>query len=278
MAGERATRRRHGCRGLLSGLLGVLLSAALTPAAAQLIVYEDWSTESIGPERWQTASRGSTPYEVGRLVSNGQLLHVLRVYGGTQDDLGTQTATDELRFAQGGFTAVQWETVVGGYVLQGCATPGALPSEVEVYMRALLFNDGSRQATDDQTGNVAARLRLARASDSLAPPEGVSAHGLVTRCTAPDCSTVEVLGDVALGEVLLGQLNTFRLIWDGFRSQIEFQKNADPPMPVVYGVPVVTRLPTRVWGVVGRAGNCTASPRPVASVSATLDNIIVFFP
>lgn len=278
MARERARRRRHGCRGLLRGLLGVLLSAALTPAAAQFVTYEEWATESIDPERWRTASSASTPYEVGRLVSNGQLLHLLRVYGGTQDDVGTQTATDELRFAQGRFTAVQWETVLGGYVLQGCATPGALPSEVEVYMRALFFNDGSRQATGDQMGNVAARLRLARASDSPAPPEVVSARGLVTRCTAPDCSTFEVLGDVALGEVLLGQLNTFRIIWDEFRSRIEFQRNADPPMPVVYGVPVVTRLSTRVWGVVGTAGNCTASPRPVASVHATLDNIIVFFP
>jgi hypothetical protein len=142
----------------------------------------------------------------------------------------------------------------------------------------LLFNDGSRQGPGDQTGNITARLRLARASDSLAPPEVVSAHGQVTRCTAPDCSTPEVLGDVALGEVLLGQLHTFRLIWDEFRSQIEFQKNADPPMTVAYGVPVVTRLSTRVWGVVGTGANCTASPRPVAAVQATLDNIIVFFP
>jgi hypothetical protein len=278
MGRERATRKRKGLRGLLRGLLGVLLSAALTPAAAQLVTYEDWSTESIDAERWRTASGASTPYEVARLVSNGQLLHLLRVYGETEDDLETQTATDELRFAQGRFTAVQWETVVEGYVLQGCATPGSLPSEVRVSMRALFFNDGSSQGAGDQTGNVTARLRLVRASDSLAPPELVQAHGLVTRCTAPDCSTFEVLGDLALGEVLLGQLNTFQIIWDELRSQIEFQKNADPPMPVAYGVPVATRLLTRTWGVTGRAGNCTASPRPVASVHATLDNIIVFFP
>jgi hypothetical protein len=41
---------------------------------------------------------------------------------------------------------------------------------------------------------------------------------------------------------------------------------------------VVTPLSGRVWQVQGIAANCTASPRPFAEVSATLDNIFVFVP
>jgi hypothetical protein len=34
----------------------------------------------------------------------------------------------------------------------------------------------------------------------------------------------------------------------------------------------------RVWQAMAIGANCTASPRPFAEVSVTLDNIFVFFP
>ena len=277
MWGQLATRRRTG----LAVLLGVLLSAALTPAAAQVVLYEDWSTERIAPERWQVFSLGasSSVYEVVRLIADGQLHHLLRVYGGTRDDLGAQAGTNAIGFTQGGFTAVQWDTAVHGYLLQGCPTPGAQPSALQVDMRMQLFNDGSRQGPGDATGTVDTRVRLVRTSDSVDPPEVVQARGLVTRCNAPDCSTRDVLGEVDLGAVLVGQPNTFRMFWDSFHSRTEFQKNADPPVHIGYSVPAVTPLGGgRVWQAIAIGANCTASPRPLAEVSTTLDNVFVFFP
>jgi hypothetical protein len=177
-----------------------------------------------------------------RLIVNGQLHQLQRVYGGTQDDLGTQVANNTMGFAQGGFTAVQWDATVHGYGLQGCPTPGAQPSALQVDMRMQLFTDGSSQGPGDVTGHVDARVRLVRGSDSGDPPELVPAIGLVTRCNVPDCSTREVLGEVGLGPVLVGQPHTFRMFWDTFRSRVEFQKNAEPPVYVGYSVPVVTPL------------------------------------
>ena len=111
------------------------------------------------------------------------------------------------------------------------------------------------------------------------PPEVVQAIGLVTRCNVPDCSTRDVLGEVGLGPVLVGQVHTFQMFWDTFRSRVEFQKNAEPPVHLGYSVPAVTPLGGgRVWQVVAIGANCTASPRPFAEVSATLDNIFVFVP
>jgi hypothetical protein len=123
MERERARRRRTG----LAVVLGVLLSGALTPAAAQTVLYEDWSTERIAPERWRASSLSTAAYEVVRLIVDGQLHHLLRVYGGTQDDLGTQSASNALGFIRGRFTAVRWDTAVHGYVLQGCPTPELYP-------------------------------------------------------------------------------------------------------------------------------------------------------
>jgi hypothetical protein len=275
MGRERAMRRRAG----LAVLLGVLLGGALIPAAAQTVLYEDWATERIDPARWGTSSLSGSAYEVVRLIADGQLHHLLRVYGGTQDDLGTQSASNALGFVQGVFTAVQWDTAVHGYLLQGCPTPGAQPSALQVDMRMQLFNDGSRQGPGDATGTVDTRVRLVRTSDSVDPPEVVQARGLVTRCNVPDCSTRDVLGEVDVGAVLVGQPNTFRMFWDTFHSRIEFQKNADPPVHIGYSVPVVTPLGGgRVWQAIAIGANSTASPRPLAEVSATLDNIFVFFP
>jgi hypothetical protein len=275
MGRELATCRRAG----LAVVLGVLLSGALTPAAAQLALYEDWAAERIDPARWRPLSIPSTAYEVVRLITNGQLQHALRVYGRTRDDLGTQAATNTLGFAQGGFTAVQWDTAVHGYLLQGCPTPGAQPSALQVDLVMLLFNDGSSPAPGDATGHVEMHVRLVRRSDSGDPPEVVQAIGLVTRCNVPDCSTRDVLGEVGLGPVVVGQVHTFLMFWDSFRGLIEFRKDADPPVPVAYSVPVVTTLlGGGVWQVQGIAANCTASPRPFAEVSATLDNIFVFVP
>jgi hypothetical protein len=265
----------------LAVLLGGLLGGALTPAAAQMVLYEDWSTERIAPERWRVFSLGASAsvYEIVRLITNGQLQHALRAYGGTQDDLGTQAGTNAVGFAQGGFTAVQWDTAVHGYLLQGCPTPGAQPSALQVDLRMQLFNDGSRQGPTDATGTVDTRVRLVRTSASVDPPEVVQAIGLVTRCNVPDCSTRDVLGEVGLGPVLVGQMHTFRMFWDPFRSRVEFQKNAESPVLVPYSVPVVTPLGGgRVWQAMAIGANCTASPRPFAEVSVTLDNIFVFFP
>src|SRR5918999_5630684 len=277
MRRELATRRRAG----LAVVLGVLLSGALTPAAAQMVLYEDWAAERIDPARWRVFSLGadSSVYEVVRQIADGQLYHALRTYGGTQDDLGTQAGTNAVGFAQGGFTAVQWDMAVHGYLLQGCPTPGAQPSALQVDLRMLLFNDGSSPAPGDATGQVETRVRLVRRSDSGDPPEVVQAVGLVTRCNVPDCSTRDVLGEVGLGPVLVGQPNTFRMFWDRLHSRVEFQKNAEPPVHVGYSVPVVTPLGGgRVWRGVAMGANCPASPRPFAEVSTTLDNVFVFVP
>jgi hypothetical protein len=272
-----AMLRRAG----LAVVFGVLLSGVLTPAAAQMVLYEDWAAERIDPARWRVFSLGASAsvYEVVRLITNGQLHHALRVYGGTRDDLGVQEGTNAVGFAQGGFTAVQWDTTVHGYLLQGCPTPGAQPSALRVDLRMQLFNDGSRLGPGDATGTVDTRVRLVRRTDSGDPPEVVQAIGLMTRCNVPDCGTRDVLGEVGLGPVLVGQPHTFRMVWDPLHSRVEFQKNAEPPVHLGYSVPAVTPLGGgRVWQVVAIGANCTASPRPFAEVSATLDNIFIFVP
>jgi hypothetical protein len=274
----RASARRW--RAGLTVVLGVLFGGALPPAAAQVVLYEDWAGERIEPTRWRVFSLGASTavYEVVRLIADGQLYHALRTNGGTQDDLGVQEGTNAVGFTQGGFTAVQWDTTVHGYLLQGCPTPGAQPSALRVDLRLQLFNDGSRLTPDDQTGHVDTRVRLGRRTDSGDPPEVVPAIGMMTRCNVPDCSTRDILGEVGLGPVLVGQPNTFRMSWDPARSRVEFQKNAEPPVHLPYSLPVVTPLSARTWQAIAIGANCTASPRPFAEVGASLDNIFVFFP
>jgi hypothetical protein len=265
-------------RARLVVVLGGLLSGALTPVAAQVVLYEDWATERIDPGRWRPTTLPSTVYEVIRVISGGQLQHALRIYGASRNDFGALTASNILGFTARDFMAVQWDTSVQSYLLQGCGTPGTPPSSLQVAMQLPLFNDGSSPDTNDETGNVEAHLHLVRTSDSPAAPDVLEAQGLLTRCQVPDCSTRDTLGPVSLGEIPLGQMNTLQMIWDPVGSQVIFRRNTEPPVPLFYSVPAVRTIRAeRLWAVRGTGANCTAG-RAFAEVLATLDNIIVFFP
>ena len=57
-----------------------------------------------------------------------------------------------------------------------------------------LFNDGTTTGPNDQTGDIAARLEIFRASNSTDLPEVLQTLGQLTRCADPTCATREFIG------------------------------------------------------------------------------------
>lgn len=256
-------------------LLSLLLSGPMPSAHAQVVVYDDFAEGFINPGKWGPSQAG-TVYELVRFISEGHLLLGLRGYGAQRDDTGIVGSRNDLRFVQGRFSAIQFDLGVVNYELLGCPIAGSGLSRVTAGVHAHLFNDGSSPGPGDATGAVDARLRIIRQSDSPLPLEVLEAIGEITRCSDATCSTRETLGIISLGPVLVGQTNTFVMIWDALRSRVEFQKNAEPLASLSYTQSIASTGTARVLRVESEAANCTASPRPFAEITVAVDNVVVF--
>ena len=263
-------------RGMLA--VGILLCGLVAPAMAQVFVYDDLSGHLIDPTRWRPNVSGAEHvYEMLRQIAGGELVEFLVVNSATRGS-GGAFGRHELRFVQTGFTAVAFEATVLAAAATGCPTPGSQPSWVAVDAQLTLFNDGSSPAPNDQTGDIAARLEIVRASDALDSPEVLQVVGRLTRCADPTCTTQEAIGMVSLGPVVLGQRHTYVVDWQAASQRVAFWKNADPVQLIPYPHPVGSLRSFRTLRLSGSAANCTVAPRPVALVYTTLDNVTVFVP
>jgi hypothetical protein len=265
------------CRGMLA--LSILLCGLVAPAMAQIFVYDDFSESLIDPARWSANVSGAgNVYEMARQISGGELSELLVVNGGNRGDVGAVFGRHELRFVRTDFTALLFDATVLNYAVTGCPTPGSQTSTVFVDAPLTLFNDGTTTGPNDQTGDIAARLEIFRASNSTDLPEVLQTLGQLTRCANPTCATREFIGVVSLGPVILGQRNTYAFYWDAFNKFVAFWKNADPPQFIPYTQNLAFRRSYRALGLSGSVANCTAAPRPLALVHATIDNVTLFVP
>jgi hypothetical protein len=276
--------------GIIGVMYGLLLSGATQPVQAQFlstlpfVLYDDFPDGPINPDKWALKLHGAGGglYEVRRDISTGQLQTELRLYGGMQGDEGVGISTHRLIFRQDSFLAVKFDATVSDYEVTDCApsvdplAPAATPSLVRLVFLASLFNDGTSTGPGDQTGDVEVRLEIGRDSDSLEPSDVFKAEGLLSICTDPACvaPTVTTTGAL-LGQVPVGQPQTFAIGWDLFRNQVVFQKNAEPEVALPYSQPVVARHATRQLATQSIADNCTTG-RTVAAINAAYDNVMIF--
>jgi hypothetical protein len=264
-------------RGILA--FSILLCGLVTPVMAQVFMYDDFTESQIDPARWRpNVSGAGNIYEMVRQISRGTLAELLLVNGSTRDDVGTTFGRHELRFVRTDFTQMHFDATVSTYATTGCPTSGSQPSTVFVDLVLTLFNDGSATASNDQTGDITARIEILRSSDTVDPPSVLQARGQLTRCADPTCATRQFIGVVSLGPVLVGQRNTYAFYWDAANQFVAFWKNTDTPQVIPYSQDLAFERSYRALGVSGSAANCTVEPRPMALVSAAIDNVILFVP
>jgi hypothetical protein len=262
---------------------GFLLGLLLAPAAAQLVVYDDFAAGALSGDRWRGGRGGGNILEIERSITpEGQLFKRVRLEGRNNEDIGITFGDHQLVFTSEGFPYLQFDLTVAGANLQPCPVAGSGVSLGYVQASMRLFNDGTSTGPGDQTGDIAAWIQVERttafaANPATADPAIFEALASVFRCVTPTC-THEVLSRTSLGLVLVGQPNTFSIRWDAFSNMIIFQRNADPPVAVPNAHPVVAPRGERLLGVTGGAANCTAPPRPVADLLVLIDNVVVFFP
>lgn len=186
-------------RMLTTVLTAGLLAAAMSPAHAQFITYDDFSSGIIDPGKWLGLSvEGPIAGPTGtarRAVENGSLRLALTSWGGDSSNSGFVSTRERLSIKQVGtlggsgfITGMRARITVQNVDVQDCPTNSDSGNSTFNSLRARaeilgwFFNDGSGSA-NDRTGNVLAIIKLHRGA------EGNRISADVTRCLDAACAT-----------------------------------------------------------------------------------------
>jgi hypothetical protein len=256
-------------------------------AQASFIFYDDFSGKYINPDLWLPAIEQEEPlYEFTRVISEGQLVKSLLVYGGTESSVGVIGNSNKFGFKDdptaSPILAVQVNATMLSYDLQGCDTAGSEPSKALMGLISTL-RDMNRLESEGKIGETTALLRIFRVSTSSNDNAAIlEVEGAVFRCLNTDC-TMRDEQIVSLGEATLGESNTYSMMWDPSFNQVLFSKD-DVSQELSY-IPLTAIPPAQVSPQYttflltrGEAANCAIPPdgiRPFAFVEAAYDDVFI---
>ena len=259
----------------------LLLLALPATAAAQLVLYDDFSAKRIDPVKWigvptsvsadgEADRREVSVGLLGQGASRG--LHISQtMYSTTGTNTGAGSSGFGLGFANAiKLTAVSFSLVVNEAQSLSCGVNAAF---VIAGFSADFFNPNPSPngATGDITVSIVA-LRL-----STDTGNNVEVIGGIAQCLDPKCNNQTSLTFVDLGPVALGSANTLAVTWDKPNHQFLFQLNADAPVASGYTVSDAypPGLDLKSLFVAGSVPHCTTTPRPYAAMDTLFDNVNV---
>ena len=278
---------------ILMSALVLLGSWHLAEAVEPLKAYDSFEVGPISPDRWNGFSLGenflaasSNLYEGSRLIvvdplgvaGNLRNLRILnRSYGKTNNNSGTTRGVYGLNFKNPGTVrAIQARLKVITNPLTGGCSLNPDNAGADAQLGGFFFN-AAQPTTGDLTNGVFAGAGVKRKSNSADPANVLQAHASVHKCLDADCLNDVVLGSVSLGTVTVGQWVRLLVQWDQPNHQFIFQRDSQAQQFVPYTVsdtdPPV--LPLKLIGVNNDVPNCTGRVRPVASMNALFDDVVV---
>jgi hypothetical protein len=273
--------RRWGCASLFV-LIGWLLLSLLyllgvpVYALESLVLYDDLNDAHIDPNRWSlVAGWGDASTEAIRKIQDQRLRLVYRSYAKTDSDSERLSHGEALFFPNpASITAIQATVQVTDAMATGCrGNPNSTRSWAS--LNGSFFNTATPTPGSSEN-DVVAFIRLARASDSTDPPDVLRVQSLVLHCKEKwNCDTTLHFQD--LGLVKLGETYRLRVQWDRENHRFIFQRGGDPEIVAPYTVsdtaPASNSRKTLALSQV--VANCTATPRPVAFMDASFDDVMV---
>ena len=253
-----------------------MLAAGTLQLQAQdsFVLYDTFPDGALSPDLWTGAERGPI-LDLVRAVKAGELRLESRTYGNTREDAGVRNSqVDSGLRRDGKLTAIRARLHVDRASVKACAANPA-PSEVAAQIFGAFFNTG--EATPkSHVNDVAARLTVGRASNSLDPADRLRVTATVLQCQNDDCSDAVTLSSNDLGTVAVGATTTLFVRWLPGNHAFEFRKDTDR-VQVNYSVPDVTAPgnPEKLLGLVSAVANCSLAPRPQASIAAAFNTVSV---
>jgi hypothetical protein len=257
-------------------MLLMVLSGVPVYALESLVLYDDFNAAHIDPNRWSWASRwGGASTEAIRKIQDHQLRLGYRSYGKTDSDRETLWNPHALRFSNPAtITAIQATVQVTNAMVTGCrGNPNSTRSWAS--FGGFFFNTAT-PTPGSRVNDVVAFIRLLRASDSTDPPDVLQVQSLVVHCAEKDsCDTTLHFRD--LGLVKLGEMTRLRVQWDQENHRFIFQRDGDPEVVAPYTVSDIASAsdPHKMLEINQSVASCTATPRPLAFMDASFDDVMV---
>jgi hypothetical protein len=246
----------------------IVFLSAVGAAEAQLTVYDDFSAARLDETRWigrqfQDRDEGKGHVlEIQREVGAAQALILqIRTVGGATD-LGSFSAENALLMRRSNNVSdIAFDVAIRKLEARGCDSGGQSAASARGVFP--LFNDGA--------GDVVAVLEVGRSSSAVEGELTVSAS-LVHRSDVSDT----ILAVLPLGLAALGQPIRLRMRWDGTRSQVRFNRDADVPLHLDYANPVRSAAgrPSKYFAAASQVADC-ATGSSTASVIVAIDNVRV---
>lgn len=269
------------------GLLVLLALCLSRPMAAQLVLYDDFSSKHIDPTKWSgfqffspdqreavrelVAKPGaSSSQQPGR----GRRLHITeRDYATTTDDFGGNGDGFGLEFANPTtITETSFTVTVNHAEAAACLSNPSL-TVTDAEFRGHFFN--TETSPPDQVGDIQAVISLVRSPSDVG--SALTVTGFVERCADQFCGSTTVVDAHVLGYVQPGVSSTLRIKWDQPNHQFVFQLNHRPEVtsPYTFSDTTPAVFPFKVLQLSRVVAHCTTTPRAYTAIDALFGNVYV---
>ena len=261
-------------------LLAVTLLAFAVPGSSigGEKLYDDFSSRTISPKRWNGAGGDFWMLEARRDMAvkgtqSPRLRLAMTAYSSQVDGGYGIGGIYGLYFVNPrGLTGATYDVSVTKAVARGC--PGDPSAEVVTgpEFRGRFFNTQTNPSS--QQGDVEVAVGLDRRptdTDQL-----LTAAFIYQECENANCSIRTTLDQGTFGTVALGSTNTIGLQWDQPRHRFVFELNGTKRVSA-YSVSDSSApfAPDKEIDVAREIANCAESPRPFTAVEAYFDNVLV---
>lgn len=250
----------------------VWLTLALSQAGVtQQVLYDNFRANNLDPAKWAAQGPDSFVLEAVRKLDGEEEdrhLHLSEMaYGPITDDSGTVGGSFGLLFTNpSAITAVSFELAVNKVTLVGCKTNSNALDITAGEFRGSFFN--IYQSPVDGTGDVQANISIGQSTQD---------NALTVFTFVSVGFGGPVLGFHEFGNVAAGSKNTLFVEWDQPHHRFGFRLNDGVEVFEPYNVPDTTPafFPFKWLALARVIPDCTATPRPSASIDANFGNVHV---
>lgn len=203
--------------------LSITLAGAAFTSGNELVLYDNFETSRIQPDKWfgSETRRPNSLTEASRFVAGGKLHLSAVAYGGMRSNKGRRTGSFGLGVKTSRpISALQAELTVTSAMAQTCPE-NTLSTQARAQLVGFFFNDGSRSAKGDLSGDVVALIE--KVADSK---DGNFIRALVLRCTSWSCSKGDPIKALLFTHKwTLSEPNVMRIEWKPETTQFVFTLN-----------------------------------------------------